>query len=96
MDLVVNDEYYAVVGKLLKTQEELLAKAFNDYCLIMRTVSEQGIMEGATADSLKEFVGQVRLDLTENAENYSLFDGTAAIRCSEFIESIDTADGDLY
>ncbi len=96
MNLIVNDEYYAVVSRFLKSQEELLSKAINEYCLIMRTVSEQGIMEGTTADSLKEFVGQVQFDLAENADNSSLFDGTAAVRCSEFVDSVDAADGDLY
>lgn len=96
MDLIVCDEYYSAIGEWLKKQGELLSFDINKYASILTEVSNNGIMEGATAEALKEFISQVRTDL-EGTNVKPSFIGSASKRyCVNFVSHIDDADKDLY
>lgn len=96
MDLIVCDEYYSAIGAWLKEQGELLSGDIKKYTSILTEVANNGIMEGATAEALKEFIAQVQTDL-EGTNVKPAFVGSASERfCNNFVSHIDDADKDLY
>ena len=62
----------------------------------METVLETGIMEGNTAEALKEFLQQIRCDLGENTAIPWLMSSQVERLCDNFINKVDKADKQIY
>ena len=91
MDLIIEDEYVQQMGEYLCEEAQFIHKLLREYITILKNVCEDGITEGKTARALAEFVSQ--------AEQIKGIDeiGNAAKRfCKNYINQIDSADGDLY
>ncbi|MCF2681966.1 hypothetical protein [Faecalicatena contorta] len=91
MDLIIEDEYVNEVGNYLKVEAEDIEKKLKEYISILKGVCEEGIVEGKTAEALKEFVSQA-----EAMKGIAECGRAANTYCKNFISRIDEADEDLY
>lgn len=96
MSLIVDDDYIKEFGEYLKEQDEQISELIRKYIRIMKSVKENGIKQGKTAESLEEFINQVDSSSGEKYTNMSSQGKIANRCCATFVDKIDDADKDLY
>lgn len=96
MSLVIDDAHVNAVKAYFMAQCETLNDIKNKYITTMETVIETGIMEGATAEALKEFLEQIRCDLGDNTATPWLMSSQVERLCDNFISRVDEADKQIY
>ena len=87
MSLVIDDAHIDIVKEYVKSQFENLDSIVLRYVKAMNSVIDTGIMEGATAEALKEFLNQVELKAGSNSADRC---------CINFVVEVDKADKELY
>lgn len=96
MSLIVDDAHIDAVKTYIMEQGDTIGNITRRYVNTMQNVVETGIMEGATADALKEFLFAIRSDVSENSSAPALMDVKVERFCTNFIERIDKADKEIY
>lgn len=92
VDIKLDDEYIKNMGKLYGEWCEELQKGIDSYILIMNTILSEAIIEGETAEALKEFVSYAKTlsgiiePLGNECQNM----------CNNYLVEIDKADSELY
>ncbi len=96
MSLVIEDEFVEATKAYAVAQCESLSSITVQYIRTMNSVLEQGIMEGQTADAIREFLNQVRSNLQENSATPDALVSIIERTCTAFIAKVDKADKHLY
>lgn len=96
MNLVIDDTYIDSIKQYIAGQCESLDNIISRYIKTMETVIETGIMEGKTADALKEFLNQVKSVDDKNSIALDFLGREMERVCTHFIEKINEADKELY
>lgn len=90
--LKIDDDYVKSQAKQIAEWTVDLQQGIDKYIGILNHILEDGIMEGATADALRSFVGYV-----ENLKDIVKDMGEEAKgMCLAFLSEIDEADSYLY
>ncbi|MCI9523510.1 MAG: hypothetical protein HFF01_00445 [Erysipelotrichaceae bacterium] len=96
MSLVIDDAHIDIVKEYVKSQFENLDSIVLRYVKAMNSVIDTGIMEGATAEALKEFLNQVELKAGSNSADLGLIASHVDRCCINFVVEVDKADKELY
>ena len=96
MSLIIVDEHIDSVKSFIMSQCENISSIISRYVRAMNTVIETGIMEGETADALKEFLSAVKSDVADNSATPSAMISQVERFCTNFIAKVDKADKDIY
>ena len=84
-DLVVHDDYYQELETYFVTKYNDIQEIVKSYIDIMENVVNEGIIEGETAKSVKEFNLQLKRELSSK-ENLSQIGKTAKRYCRNFVK----------
>lgn len=91
-DIKINDEYVNNMGKIYSEWCEELQKGIDNYLSIMDTIATSAIIEGETADAVKDFISYAKTlsgivePLGQECMNM----------CSNYLVEVDKADSELY
>lgn len=96
MSLVIDDEHIGSVKEYINEQCESIDSIVSRYVRTMENVIETGIMEGTTAEALKEFLSQVESDIGDNSATPGKMAERSARYCDNFIKHVDKADKQIY
>ncbi len=96
MSLVIDDSHINAIKEYVVSQCETIDDIIYLYIREMNSVIETGIMEGTTADALKEFLNQVESDLETNIATPDIIGDQTATFCRRFLQTVDKADKELY
>lgn len=96
MSLVIDDAHIGAVKTYFMDQCESINNIKNKYVTAMENLIENGIMEGDTAEALKEFLEQIKCDLGDNTGTPWLMSAQFERLCKNFIARIDVADKQIY
>ena len=96
MSLIVDDEYIIECGKIAQELSSKLYWIIDGYKDSLTSIIENGIKEGVTSDSLKEFKIQVESDTGKNSSTAFLIGDEMHRYCEGFIMKVDKDDKDLY
>ncbi|MCD7802348.1 MAG: hypothetical protein LUH09_05515 [Clostridiales bacterium] len=91
-DFYFSDEYVEQMGDLIVEEAENIESTLKLYINLMQHISDEGIMEGETAEALKTFIEQAE-ELKGCYKDFALVVSTA---CTSFIHKVDEADDYLY
>lgn len=91
-EIKLNDEYINGIGSMFLNWSEILQKHIDDYLKIMNAILNDSIMEGETADAIKEF-----LSYAQNLDGIikTLGEESKGL-CVNYLHEIDEADSYLY
>ena len=96
MSLVIDDAHIAAAKSYIMSQCETVNSIISRYVRAMNEVIETGIMEGTTAEALKEFLAAVKSDVADNSATPGTMSSQVERFCTNFIEKVDKADKQLY
>lgn len=96
MSLVIDDAYVDTVKSFIITQCETIDSITSRYIRTINDVIEIGIMEGMTAEALKEFLSAVKSDITDNSITPGVMRTQVERFCTNFIKKVDKADKEIY
>ncbi len=96
MSLVIDDSHINAVKSYIMAQCKTINSITNRYVRAMSTVIETGIMEGTTAEALKEFLDAVKSDVADNSSTPGAMSSQVERFCTNFIKKVDKADKELY
>lgn len=96
MSLVIDDSHISTVQSYVTTQCETIDSIISRYVRAMNTVIETGIMEGSTAEALKEFLAAVKSNVSDNSATPGAMSSQVERFCTNFIKKVDKADKQLY
>ena len=96
MSLVIDDSHIDAVKSYIMTQCETIDSITKRYVRAMNTVIETGIMEGETAEALKEFLEAVKSDVADSSSTPGAMSSQVERFCTNFISKVDKADKELY
>lgn len=96
MSLVIDDAHVDTVKSYIMSQCETINSIISRYVRAMNEVIETGIMEGTTAEALKEFLAAVKSDVADNSATPGVMCSQVERFCMNFIEKVDKADKQLY
>lgn len=96
MSLVIDDAHIDAVKTYFMEQCEGINDIKNKYVNAMESLVENGIIEGDTAEALKEFLEQIKCDLGDNTGTPKVMASQVERLCKDYITKVDKADKQLY
>lgn len=96
MSLVIDDAHIGAVKTYFMTQCETIHSIKKRYYKAMEAVLDTGIMEGKTAEAIKEFLVQFECELGDNTATPYLMSAQVERLSDNFITKVDKADKQIY
>lgn len=96
MSLVIDDAHIGAVKTYFMEQCESINDIKNKYVTAMENLIENGIVDGDTAEALKEFLEKIECDLGDNTATPWLMSSQVERLCDNFIKRVDKADKQIY
>ena len=96
MSLVLDGTHFDAVKNYIMLQCDTVNSIISRYVQTMNKVIETGIMEGTTAEALKEFLIAVKSDVADNSSTPGAMSSQVERFCTNFIKKVDKADKELY
>lgn len=96
MSLVIDDAHIVAVKTYFMDQCESINSIKNQYVRAMENLIENGIVEGDTAEALKEFLEKIKCDLGDNTGTPYVMSSQVERLCINFITKVDKADKQIY
>lgn len=91
-DIIINDGFVEKTGAALEAETREIETTLAVYLRLLREISERGIMEGKTAEALRQFIS-----IAEKLTGlFTDFGEGAEMTCRNFIKKMEAADRDLY
>lgn len=95
MSLYVSDDFIDEMKKYVFENYEALGELYIDYINSLKRVLEGGHIEGKTHNALEEFVKQIELSNTGDA-NMKIVGATYKETIGNYVLHLDKVDKDLY